>query len=141
MANMNTDHNSGCIQSEFGCNETKCNDWCFFRQPDSDGNTWCIMCGNAGGANTITEPIDIIGTTLKERRTLKPAVKPAVTPIDILTVTSSPLEEEHEPPAYPVTVCNTVSPDCLGGTINDGSPESIITGSGTAYRSPPTGCN
>ena len=50
MPNMNVDHDSGCIQSESGCGVNS-DGWCFFLDKDSDGNTWCIMCGNAGGAN------------------------------------------------------------------------------------------
>ena len=58
---MNVDHDSGCIQSESGCGVNS-DGWCFFLDPDSEGNTWCIMCGNAGGANKPaakpTEPIE-----------------------------------------------------------------------------------
>ena len=130
MNKTNVNHDSGCIQSESGC-ETKCVDWCFFRQPDSEGNTWCIMCGNAGGANVITEPIDITGTTLKEGRTIKPAAKS----IDILTKPIDITEEEHEPAAKLVTVSpnhdngsitTTGSITTKGSTTTTGSLESII---------------
>ena len=46
---------SGC-----GCKETNCEGWCFFQCPDSEVNTWCILCGKAGASNIDTEPIDRI---------------------------------------------------------------------------------
>ena len=70
MPNMNVNHDSGCIQSVSGYDVTNCKGWCFFRCPDSEGKTWCIMCGKAGATNTDTntESIDIPGTTFEERK-------------------------------------------------------------------------
>ena len=118
------DPHQGAIQSPSGCVGTNCEGWCFFQCPDSEGNTWCILCGNPGAANIDTKLIDrteqpYFQTTI-DCESVNGSPKPAVKLTDTLdTVTGSPQSTDNVH-GSPKLLSVTVSPnDDAGSTAKD----------------------